>query len=118
MSGMGTSESLRHEVRDIWNQNAEFWDERMGEGNKFHRTLIEPTQLRLLNLRGEKRVLDVACGDGPFARKMADLGATSTAVDAALTTGALAARPLQAARSSELGHRALGHAHGDGAGRL
>ena len=82
-SGMGNSESLRHEVRDIWNQNADFWDERMGEGNKFHRLLIEPTQLRLLNLCGDELILDVACGNGQFARKMAELGATVIAVDAA-----------------------------------
>jgi len=38
------------EVREIWNQNADFWDERMGEGNEFHKSLIEPCQLRLLNI--------------------------------------------------------------------
>jgi hypothetical protein len=43
-------DALNQEVRDIWNQNAHFWDERMGEGNAFHKILIEPTQERLLNL--------------------------------------------------------------------
>lgn len=74
-------ERLRQEVRDIWDQNADFWDERMGEGNDFHTSLIEPTQLRLLDLNGTETILDAACGNGQFARKMADLGACVVGVD-------------------------------------
>ena len=29
----GQVDALTQEVRDIWNQNAPYWDERMGEGN-------------------------------------------------------------------------------------
>jgi SAM-dependent methyltransferase len=72
---------LNDEVKAIWNANAEFWDGRMGEGNAFHRTLIEPFQLKLLNLAPGQRILDIACGNGQFARKMAALGAQVTAVD-------------------------------------
>ena len=72
---------LNDEVRNVWNTNAEFWDGRMGEGNAFHRTLIEPTQLRLLNLKSGQSILDVACGNGQFARKMAEQGAIVTATD-------------------------------------
>ena len=75
--------SLGGETVDIWNRNADFWDERMGEGNEFHKFLIEPTQLKLLSLRPRERVLDIGCGNGQFARKMASLGADVTAVDAA-----------------------------------
>jgi 2-polyprenyl-3-methyl-5-hydroxy-6-metoxy-1,4-benzoquinol methylase len=75
--------NLKHEVAQVWNQNAEFWDKRMGEGNDFHKLLIEPAQLRLLEFRGGEVVLDVACGNGQFARKMADLGVTVVSVDAA-----------------------------------
>jgi len=70
-----------NEVKNIWNANAKFWDSRMGEGNDFHKTLIEPTQLRLLNIKAGQKILDVACGNGQFARKMAELGATVTAID-------------------------------------
>jgi hypothetical protein len=38
-------------VKDIWNANAEYWDKRMGEGNLFHKNLIEPTQLRMLDIK-------------------------------------------------------------------
>jgi SAM-dependent methyltransferase len=72
---------LNDEVRAIWNANAEFWDGRMGEGNAFHKILIEPLQLRLLNIGRGQRILDIACGNGQFARKMAAIGALVTAID-------------------------------------
>ena len=74
---------LGGETVDIWDRNADFWNERMGEGNEFHKFLIEPTQLGLLSLGVGERVLDIACGNGQFARKMASLGCEVVAVDAA-----------------------------------
>ncbi len=72
---------LNDEVRDIWDANADFWDARMAEGNAFHKTLIEPTQLSLLGVKPGQRILDVACGNGQFSRKMASLGAFITGMD-------------------------------------
>jgi SAM-dependent methyltransferase len=72
---------MKDDVARIWNENAAFWDERIGEGNEFHKLLIEPAQLRLLGLQVGERVLDVACGNGQFARKMADCGARVVAID-------------------------------------
>jgi 2-polyprenyl-3-methyl-5-hydroxy-6-metoxy-1,4-benzoquinol methylase len=77
----GQVDALNQRVRDIWNQNAPFWDERMGEGNSFHKTLIEPTQERLLNVAAGQRILDIACGNGQFARRLARLGARVLGVD-------------------------------------
>jgi 2-polyprenyl-3-methyl-5-hydroxy-6-metoxy-1,4-benzoquinol methylase len=77
----GQVDVLNQEVRDIWNQNALFWDERMGEGNSFHKTLIEPTQERLLNVRAGQRILDLACGNGQFSRRLVRLGACVLGVD-------------------------------------
>jgi 2-polyprenyl-3-methyl-5-hydroxy-6-metoxy-1,4-benzoquinol methylase len=74
-------DSLNQEVRDIWDQNALFWDARMGEGNTFHKTLIEPTQERLLNVSPGQRILDIACGNGQFARRLSSLGAYVLGVD-------------------------------------
>ncbi|HEX9897154.1 MAG TPA: methyltransferase domain-containing protein [Dehalococcoidales bacterium] len=68
-------------VKDVWNANAEFWDSRMGEGNRFHKTLIEPVQLKMLDIKPGMKILDVACGNGQFARKMAEMGAKVTAID-------------------------------------
>ncbi len=72
---------LNEEVKAIWNANAGYWDSKMGEGNAFHKTLIEPTQLKLLEVKPGQRVLDVACGNGQFARKLAELGAVVTGID-------------------------------------
>ena len=74
---------LGEETVAIWDRNADFWDQRMGEGNAFHKLLIEPTQLDLLSLMPGERVVDIGCGNGQFARKMGSLGADVVAVDAA-----------------------------------
>jgi 2-polyprenyl-3-methyl-5-hydroxy-6-metoxy-1,4-benzoquinol methylase len=68
-------------VKAVWDANAQFWDSKMGEGNTFHKTLIEPIQLKLLNIKPSDNILDLACGNGQFARKMAEFGAKVTAVD-------------------------------------
>jgi 2-polyprenyl-3-methyl-5-hydroxy-6-metoxy-1,4-benzoquinol methylase len=68
-------------TQDAWNQNAEFWDEKMGEGNLFQRVLVGPTTERLLELKSGELVLEIACGNGVFARRLAQLGAQVIATD-------------------------------------
>lgn len=75
------SKKVNKEVKDIWNTNAAFWDKRMGEGNDFHKLLIEPNQIELLDINKGDLILDIACGNGQFARKMTELGARVTAID-------------------------------------
>ena len=74
-------QTLTNEVRDIWNQNAGFWDDYVGEGNAFQRVLISPAEERLLDLHGGEQILDIACGNGNFARRLAALGARVVACD-------------------------------------
>lgn len=69
------------DVRARWDTNAVFWDERMGEGNAFHLQLVEPAVLDLLQVQARETVLELACGNGQFARKLASLGAHVTATD-------------------------------------
>lgn len=77
---------IQREANDIWEQNAAFWDERSGdEGLILQRTLIAPVTERLLDLKPDERVLDIACGNGAFARRMAQLGARVVACDVAPT---------------------------------
>jgi len=71
------------EVREVWNANAAFWDERMGEGNDFHLELVWPPTERLLGLAEGMRVLDVGCGNGLSSRRMAAAGARVLGVDIA-----------------------------------
>lgn len=68
-------------VRDIWDANAAFWDDSMGEGNRFHRHLVGPAAERLLALRPGERVVEFACGNGQFSRRMAELGAAVLATE-------------------------------------
>jgi len=67
--------------RRTWDAIAGWWDDRIGEGNDFQDLLIEPATEALLAIRPGDVVLDIACGAGRFARRMADLGATVIAFD-------------------------------------
>src|SRR5579884_2506790 len=72
---------LGAESREIWEQNARWWDAKMGEGNDWHRLLIAPAVEKLLALHCGERILELACGNGQFARNMAALGARVVACD-------------------------------------
>jgi 2-polyprenyl-3-methyl-5-hydroxy-6-metoxy-1,4-benzoquinol methylase len=69
------------ETQAAWNANAAYWDEKMQEGNSFVNVLIWPTTERLLGLQPGERVLDIGCGNGLYARKVAALGAEVVAFD-------------------------------------
>jgi 2-polyprenyl-3-methyl-5-hydroxy-6-metoxy-1,4-benzoquinol methylase len=74
--------NLNREVHEAWNANAGWWDDYVGpEGNDFHRILIAPAQVELLALKPGERVLDIAYGNGQFARQMAGLGVEVLACD-------------------------------------
>ena len=72
----GEFPELSEDNRRIWDTNAFWWDDKIGDGNAFQEVLIEPAMERLLEIRPGDRVLDIACGAGRFARHMAELGAT------------------------------------------
>jgi 2-polyprenyl-3-methyl-5-hydroxy-6-metoxy-1,4-benzoquinol methylase len=81
---MTVQEDLRQaneETRRAWNENAAFWDERMGEGNDFVEVLLWPPMERLLQVGPGQRVLDIACGNGLTSRRLAALGAEVVAFD-------------------------------------
>jgi 2-polyprenyl-3-methyl-5-hydroxy-6-metoxy-1,4-benzoquinol methylase len=72
---------LSRQARDAWDEIAPFWDDRMGDGNLFQLQLIGPATERLLEVQPGQRVLDIACGNGVFARRLAALGASVVAFD-------------------------------------
>jgi 2-polyprenyl-3-methyl-5-hydroxy-6-metoxy-1,4-benzoquinol methylase len=72
---------LNAETRKIWDQNASFWDERMGDGNDFQRLLVAPASERLLNVQSGETVLEIGCGNGVFARHLAQAGVHVVATD-------------------------------------
>jgi SAM-dependent methyltransferase len=73
--------AMRSESQTIWNENAAFWDRFTGEGTAWHRQLIDPAVDRLLAVQAGEHVLDMACGNGYFARRLAHQGAVVTACD-------------------------------------
>jgi 2-polyprenyl-3-methyl-5-hydroxy-6-metoxy-1,4-benzoquinol methylase len=84
------SRHANEETRQVWNDNAGFWDERMGEGNDFVETLIWPATLRLLAPQPGEHILDIACGNGLSSRRLARLGVNVTAFDFAAEMIAMA----------------------------
>ncbi len=72
---------LNEETRNLWNQNAAFWDDKMRDGNDFQRILVGPASERLLDLQPGENVLEIGCGNGVFARRMAQLGVSVVATD-------------------------------------
>jgi 2-polyprenyl-3-methyl-5-hydroxy-6-metoxy-1,4-benzoquinol methylase len=68
-------------VRDAWEKNGRWWSNRFGEGNDFHLNLVAPPVEKLLDIQPDDCVLDIACGNGAFSRRMVDLGAQVVGID-------------------------------------
>ena len=81
MSTNGDTDDLRDETRRQWNAKAAFWDEQIGDGNQTQLVLVGPAVEQLLDVQPGELVLDIACGNGVFARRMAALGARVVAGD-------------------------------------
>lgn len=76
------TKDLNIENQKIWESNAECWDQFMGDdGNNWHKELVAPKTVHLLNLQRGNRLLDIGCGNGLFARRMALQGIKVTAFD-------------------------------------
>ncbi|MBO0766921.1 MAG: class I SAM-dependent methyltransferase [Hyphomicrobiaceae bacterium] len=74
-------DDLNLAAREVWDRKADFWDARMGDGNLFQRELIGPASEHLLGVQPGELILEIACGNGVFSRRMADLGARVVATD-------------------------------------
>jgi len=90
--------SLNEQTRAIWDRNASWWDDRVRDGNRWQTLLINPATERLLALEHGELILDVACGNGAFSRRMAQLGARVVAFD-------FSERLLELARERTVEHR-------------
>ncbi len=79
---MADENLLNDETRAAWDANAGVWDARMGdEGNDFVNLLQWPSIQPMLNVQLGQRILDIACGNGLYSRRLAALGAQVTAFD-------------------------------------
>jgi 2-polyprenyl-3-methyl-5-hydroxy-6-metoxy-1,4-benzoquinol methylase len=73
---------LNNDSQKRWDKNAEYWDDYMGEeSNRFHCELIRPYTEEMLEVEEGITVLDIACGNGNFSRRLAELGAKVIAFD-------------------------------------
>lgn len=81
MSDAPDPRDLLAESRDRWDANAAWWDERTGDGNAFQLEIVNPPFDALLDIRSGERLLDVGCGNGALARRMAARGARVLGVD-------------------------------------
>ena len=72
-------------TRAVWERIAHWWDEAIGEGNDFQHQLIMPATDRLLCIKRGEMVLDAACGNGNYARRLGRAGAKVLAFDGAPT---------------------------------
>lgn len=70
-----------NKIAEVWDRLADWWDDRIGDGNEFQNYLIEPATERLLAVKPGERILDIGCGAGRFTRRMATLGASIVAID-------------------------------------
>src|SRR5712692_7650363 len=98
---------LNEETRNAWDKNATFWDDKMGDGNDFQRLLTGPASERLLNLQPGETVIEIACGNGVFSRRMAQLGVHVIATDFSeqfLERARARARPSEYTGSIEYHH--------------
>jgi 2-polyprenyl-3-methyl-5-hydroxy-6-metoxy-1,4-benzoquinol methylase len=73
--------SLIRESQAIWDANAEAWDTKIGAGGGWQTRIIAPIAERMLNVQLDERVLDIACGNGHFSRRLAQAGASVVAAD-------------------------------------
>jgi SAM-dependent methyltransferase len=74
--------SANEENRSAWDANAEIWDAKMADqGNEFVNLLQWPVIQPLLNVQPGQKILDIACGNGLFSRRLAALGADVVAID-------------------------------------
>jgi len=74
--------SPNDESHAAWDTNAEIWDAKMADtGNDFVNLLLWPVIQPLLRIQPGQKILDIACGNGLFSRRLAALGAEVDAID-------------------------------------
>lgn len=66
-----------------WNGVAKWYDSLLNMDGTYQKEVILPNLLRLLGLKKDEKILDIACGQGFFSREIARLGGEVTGVDLA-----------------------------------
>ena len=65
-----------------WNKVSGWYDQLVGEkGSDYHQNVIIPGALAMLDPQKGEKILDVACGQGVFSRRLKEKGAEVTGID-------------------------------------
>jgi ubiquinone/menaquinone biosynthesis C-methylase UbiE len=72
-------------MKTDWNDAAAWYDEYLNKEDTYQEKVIAPNLLRMIGAKPGMEVLDVACGQGYFARHVAKAGAKVTGIDQAET---------------------------------
>jgi ubiquinone/menaquinone biosynthesis C-methylase UbiE len=76
--------SHRKPLKTDWSEVAKWYDSLVGEsGSEYHREVVLPGVLKLLDVQPGQKVLDLACGQGVLCRILQERGAEVTGIDAA-----------------------------------
>ena len=66
---------------DAWRELSSWWDENIADGDPFHRHLVFPGMIELVNCQAGTKILDLACGNGTLARRFSALGGSVLGTD-------------------------------------
>src|SRR5690242_6365786 len=76
--------SQRKPIKTDWGEVAQWYDSLVGEsGSEYHREVVLPGVLKLLDVQPGQKLLDLACGQGVLCRILHERGAEVTGIDAA-----------------------------------
>ncbi len=75
-------EELKQQILRGWERGADFFDQRWGDqGDEFHHGVFAPAAERMLGLERGASVVEFACGNGAFARRLGRAGMRVLATD-------------------------------------
>lgn len=84
MKGAPKKKVYKKAERDTsWGKVADWYGEHLQSPDSYHSNVVLPNLLRVLQLQKNEMMLDLACGEGFFAREMAKAGAKVTGADIA-----------------------------------
>jgi ubiquinone/menaquinone biosynthesis C-methylase UbiE len=67
-----------------WGNVADWYDQLVGEsGSEYHRHVVLPGVMRLIDPQPSQRIIDIACGQGVLCRLLRERGAEVSGIDAA-----------------------------------
>lgn len=72
---------LIEKSNNAWQRLSAWWDNDIQGGDPFHRYLVFPGMLRLIDCKPKQKILDIGCGNGALSRRLFDRGVDVLGVD-------------------------------------